>query len=78
VARARGDDIARALKAAFAAAEYYLHAAAIKEAIAAQGMFDMIEAAEGALAARAAYTARVQAVRQYSRIVRNATRGAGA
>jgi hypothetical protein len=44
----------------------------------AQDMFNMIEAAEGALAARAAYTARVQAVRRYSRIVRNATQGAGA
>jgi hypothetical protein len=45
--RIAADDVARTLSAAFPAPEYYLDEEAIKDAIAAQGMFNMIEAAEG-------------------------------
>ncbi len=45
--RTTADDVARTLRAAFPAPEYYLDEAAIRQAIAAQSMFNMIEAAEG-------------------------------
>ena len=45
--RTTADDVARTLRAAFPAPEYYLEQDAIRDAIAAQGMFKMIETAEG-------------------------------
>jgi len=45
--RTTADDVARTLRAAFPAPEYCLDEEAIKDAIAAQGMFNMIESAEG-------------------------------